>query len=220
MPALRWKIYGKIRSVYTCMLRYIRLNNNLILARSMQWTDKGIILYTQPLGETSHLAHILTPSHGRHTGCIYGKRIKFQPGMRVKAVWRARMPEHLGTWTLEVESYAPWSYLMMSPSGLYNLNRGCRLCCRYAPEREVIPLLYDAFLHFLTQSLSQDTSALSLYLALQIILIQGLGYKNRLNMPQFSHFSQAYDRIIALPRPEALRVSLRQFWQILSASNG
>jgi DNA repair protein RecO (recombination protein O) len=72
----------------------------------MQWTDQGIILSVRRHGETSAIAEILTENHGRALGLVRGgksrvQRPTLQSGNLVTLVWRARIEDHLGTFTVE-----------------------------------------------------------------------------------------------------------------------
>ena len=72
----------------------------------MEWTDEGIILGVRRHGEGSVIAELLTRDHGRHLGLVRGgtsarMRPVLQPGNSVRAVWRARLDEHLGNYMLE-----------------------------------------------------------------------------------------------------------------------
>jgi DNA repair protein RecO (recombination protein O) len=72
----------------------------------MQWTDEGIVLGVKRHGEANAIAELFTREHGRHLGLVrggFGTRLKpvLQPGNTVSAVWRARLDEHLGTYTVE-----------------------------------------------------------------------------------------------------------------------
>src|SRR5206468_11171483 len=72
----------------------------------MEWTDEGIVLGVRRHGETSAIVELLTRSHGRHLGLVRGgagsrMRPLLQPGNSVRAVWRARLDEHLGTFGVE-----------------------------------------------------------------------------------------------------------------------
>ena len=72
----------------------------------MDWQDDGIILSVRKHGETSAIVNVLTRAHGRHAGLVRGgggKRLSgiLQPGNKVQARWHARLPEHLGTFTVE-----------------------------------------------------------------------------------------------------------------------
>jgi len=72
----------------------------------MEWHDEGIILGVRKHGETAAIVSLLTREHGRHMGLVRGGQSRrrqglLQPGNLVSAGWRARLAEHLGTFTLE-----------------------------------------------------------------------------------------------------------------------
>ena len=72
----------------------------------MEWTDDGIVLGVRRHGEGSVIADLLTREHGRHLGLVRGgtgarMRPVLQPGNTVRAVWRARLDEHLGNYAIE-----------------------------------------------------------------------------------------------------------------------
>jgi DNA repair protein RecO (recombination protein O) len=72
----------------------------------MEWQDEGLILSVRKHGESAAIVSLLTPDHGRHLGLVRGGQSRrrqslLQPGNLVSATWRARLPEHLGTLSLE-----------------------------------------------------------------------------------------------------------------------
>jgi DNA repair protein RecO (recombination protein O) len=72
----------------------------------MQWTDEGIVLGVRRHGEASAILELMTREHGRHLGLVRGgagsrMRPVLQPGNVVAVVWRARLDEHLGHYTVE-----------------------------------------------------------------------------------------------------------------------
>ena len=72
----------------------------------MEWRDDGVILSVRKHGETSAIAEILTPEHGRCLGLVRGGRSRIQrpvlqPGNFVQVTWRARLEDHLGTFVFE-----------------------------------------------------------------------------------------------------------------------
>ena len=72
----------------------------------MQWTDEGIVVGVKRHGEANAILDLMTREHGRHLGLVrggFGSRLKpvLQPGNSVSASWRARLDEHLGTYTVE-----------------------------------------------------------------------------------------------------------------------
>ena len=74
----------------------------------MDWTDTAIVLHATPHGETSAVLEVFTREHGRHAGLVRGGRSRkirpaLQTGNLLKIEWRARLSEHLGFFTLELE---------------------------------------------------------------------------------------------------------------------
>lgn len=113
----------------------------------MDWTEEGIILGVRRHGETSAILELLTEEHGRHLGLVRGGRSRqhqavLQPGNRVRAVWRARLEDHLGTFAIEPVAQRA-AGLMTSRIGLDALNLMTALCLLLA-EREPHPRLYRA----------------------------------------------------------------------------
>jgi DNA repair protein RecO (recombination protein O) len=143
----------------------------------MQWTDEGVILGTRRHGETSLIVELMTPAHGRYLGLVKGGRSPrqqavLQPGNGVRAVWRARLSEHLGNWTLEpVSSRA--ARLMGSATGLYGLQL-LAAHLRLLPERDPHPHLYTA-LNAILDDLEEPISAGELLVRFEIELLNDLG---------------------------------------------
>ena len=74
----------------------------------MDWIDEGIVLHVRPHGETSAVLDVFTREHGRHSGLVRGGRSRrmrpaLQTGNLLKVEWRARLPEHLGFFTVELD---------------------------------------------------------------------------------------------------------------------
>ncbi len=119
----------------------------------MDWTDEAITLGARAHGEGSAIVTLLTKHHGRHLGLVRGARSKrlapaLQPGSLVEATWRARLNEHLGTWTIEpTKSHAP--AVLNEPLELSALSSICALAEVALPERERHEALYEVMLVFL-----------------------------------------------------------------------
>jgi DNA repair protein RecO (recombination protein O) len=115
----------------------------------MDWSDSGIILSVRPYGETNAVLELFTRAHGRHLGLVRGGRSRrqrpvLQPGNTVDAEWRARLSEHLGTYTIELgEAYA--ALALDDRVALAGLNTVTALA-RLLPERDPHPALYEATL--------------------------------------------------------------------------
>jgi DNA repair protein RecO (recombination protein O) len=113
----------------------------------MEWRDEGIVLSVRKHGETGAIAELLTALHGRCLGHVRGGRSRrqrpvLQPGNIVQAVWRARLEEHLGHFTIEgLELKA--GAIMEMPFRLAGLATLAALA-QLLPEREPHRRVYDA----------------------------------------------------------------------------
>ena len=113
----------------------------------MEWRDRGLVIGLRRHGETSAIAEIMTREHGRHLGLVRGarsaeRRAVLQPGNDVHIVWRARLSEHLGTFTLE-PIVMRTALLMDRAPALHGLNLIGALL-RLLAERERHGALCDA----------------------------------------------------------------------------
>ena len=111
-----------------------------------EWQSDALVLSTRPHGEGSAVVTVLTADNGRHAGLIRGgssSRMRgiLQPGNRVQASWRARLPEQLGQMQLElVQSVS--ALLLDDPLRLAGMASVCALIEGSLPEREPQPSLY------------------------------------------------------------------------------
>jgi DNA repair protein RecO (recombination protein O) len=113
----------------------------------MEWRDEGVILSVRRHGETSAIAEIFTAQHGRALGLVRGGRSRqqrpvLQAGNVVQAVWRARLEEQLGTFSLEALDLRAGA-IMEEPFRLAGLGTITGLA-QQLPEREPHPRLYEA----------------------------------------------------------------------------
>lgn len=112
----------------------------------MEWQDDGIVLGARALGESGNVVELLTRTHGRHLGLVRGRRsvaALLQSGNRVRATWRARLPDHLGTFTLEPQR-ALLAALMEDSGALMALRSLCAVAMAVLPEREPHRALFEA----------------------------------------------------------------------------
>ena len=105
----------------------------------MEWSDSGSILALRPHGETAALVEVFTATHGRHVGILRGgasrrRAAELQLGTKVVVIWRARLSEHLGVFTLEAERGRA-AALKGDRLGLAGLAAICALAQRALPER-------------------------------------------------------------------------------------
>jgi len=113
----------------------------------MEWREKAIVLGARRHGETSAIVEVLTRDHGRHAGLVRSGRSKrmrpvLQQGNIVEVVWRARLEEHLGNFTIEPVSMNA-ALVMDEPIRLAGLTTLTALCS-LLPEREPHADIFDA----------------------------------------------------------------------------
>ena len=119
----------------------------------MEWQDEGVLLVARRHGESALVATFLTPGHGRHAGLVRGgagrrARPLYQTGNRLRLTWRARLPEHLGTFAAEpVRLYA--ADVLDDPARLAGLSAACALLDARLPERDPHPALYQVLVELL-----------------------------------------------------------------------
>ena len=106
---------------------------------AMEWTDDGLVLGSRRHGESSAILELLTREHGRHLGLVRGgaasrMRPLLQPGNGVRAVWRARLDEHLGTYAVEGTQLRA-ANLLASSHAVYGVTHLATLA-RLLPERD------------------------------------------------------------------------------------
>jgi len=112
----------------------------------MEWTDEGIVLGVRRHGESGAIVELLTRSHGRHLGLVRGgagsrMRPLLQPGNGVRAVWRARLDEHLGYYAVEGIRLRA-ATVLASSHAVYGVTHLASLV-RLLPERDPHQDIYD-----------------------------------------------------------------------------
>ena len=144
----------------------------------MDWTDEGIVLSTRALGEANAIVELLTRGHGRHLGLVRGGRSRrvrptLQPGNVVSVTWRARLSEHLGSFTIEL-SEARAALILDDERALSALGSLASLA-KLLPERDSHPQLYLTALQILR---AFDDAALwpALLVHWEMMLLQDLGF--------------------------------------------
>lgn len=111
----------------------------------MEWQAEGLIIGTRRHGENAVIIETMTAEHGRHLGLVKcGRSRKYaallQPGNSVQLVWRARLADHLGMFTVEAVKLRAAS-LMESRQRLALSQLLCEHM-RLLPERDPHPRLY------------------------------------------------------------------------------
>lgn len=145
----------------------------------MDWESEGYVLSVKKHGETSAIIDVFTPDRGRHLGLVRGgvsrrSRPVLQPGNKIKVVWRGRLSEHLGTYTVEAIS-ARAAELMDDRLSLAGLNAICAVARECLPEREPHLDVYQA-LKVLIDNLHEPNIWPALYIRWEAGLLTAMGY--------------------------------------------
>ncbi len=145
----------------------------------MEWHDDAIVLTARKHGESSAIVTLLTRDHGRYAGLVRGgmsKRTRglFERGNRVRATWKARLAEHLGSFNCEMASAVAAPFLN-DQLRLVALSSGCTVADTVLPEREPFKPVYEGLDIFLNE-LHRDIWP-TLYVKWELGLLQELGFK-------------------------------------------
>jgi DNA repair protein RecO (recombination protein O) len=105
----------------------------------VEWSDDAIVLSVRRHGESGTILEALTRTYGRHAGLVRGgasRRLNsvLQPGNGVRLHWRARLQEHLGNFTVELDR-ARAGALMENREALAGLNAFTAIAGATLPER-------------------------------------------------------------------------------------
>jgi len=144
----------------------------------MEWTDEGIVLGVRRHGEHSAIAELLTREHGRHLGLVRGgagsrMRPVLQPGNSVRAVWRARLDDHLGTYAIEGLRLRAAALLACS-HGAYGVTHLASLA-RLLPERDPHEGLFALIEHSLDDFADMNGAAVHI-VRFELAILAELGF--------------------------------------------
>lgn len=145
----------------------------------MEWRDQGILLSARRHGETSAIIEMFTPTQGRHAGVVRGGTSRkiapiLQPGAQLDVAWRARLEEHIGSFSVEpVRSRA--AIAMGDRMTLAGLNAVTGLLSFCLPEREPHEPLYQRT-QALLDLLGQHEVWPLAYLQWEMKLLEEMGY--------------------------------------------
>jgi DNA repair protein RecO (recombination protein O) len=144
----------------------------------MHWTDDALVLGARKHGESSLIRELMTRAQGRHLGLVHGGRSRrlqpfLQPGNTVHATWRARLHDHLGTFTVEGGEQRSARFIG-SPLALYGVAAMGALL-RLLPERDPHPALYDTAL-VLVDHLHEPDLAPALFVRFEVAVLAEFGF--------------------------------------------
>ncbi len=145
----------------------------------MEWHDSAIVLGVRRHGESAVILEVLTEAHGRHMGLVRGGRSKnlrsfLQTGNSLKVQWRARLAEHLGTFSVEPEKSRAAAFIE-DPLALAGVRAVAALASVALPEREAHASLYHG-LQFWLDTIDDDTVWPALLVRWELALINELGF--------------------------------------------
>jgi DNA repair protein RecO (recombination protein O) len=145
----------------------------------MDWRDQGILLNSRRHGESAAIIEVFTRDHGRHAGVVRGGASRkiapiLQAGAQLDVVWRARLEDHIGTFTVEpLRSRA--GVAMADRQALAGLNAVTALLSFALPEREAHKALYARSEMLLDLLEDQDLWPLA-YLQWELALLEETGF--------------------------------------------
>lgn len=145
----------------------------------MEWRDQGFLLSARKHGETSAIVEVFTESHGRCAGVVRGGTSRklspiLQPGAQLDVTWRARLEDHIGTFTVEpVRSRA--ASAMSGRLALAGLNTVCALLTFCLADREPHGSFYKQTEQLL-DLLGQDEVWPLAYLNWEMALLDEMGF--------------------------------------------
>jgi DNA repair protein RecO (recombination protein O) len=147
----------------------------------MEWSDDAIVLSARAHGESAAILEVLTRAHGRHLGLVRAgtsrnRKPALQPGNTLHVQWRARLAEHLGSFSLE-QVRARAGDMLESRDRLIGLNAFTATASAVLPEREPHGALFDAG-ELLLDAIRQDGFAHwgPLYVRWEVGLLDALGF--------------------------------------------
>ncbi|HEY1707938.1 MAG TPA: DNA repair protein RecO [Rhizomicrobium sp.] len=147
----------------------------------MEWSDDAIVLSVRKHGETGAILEALTRDHGRHLGLVRGgvsRRVKpaLQPGNTVQVHWRARLEEHLGSFTVEPIRMRAGE-ILDDHAALTGLNAFASVASAAMPERESHRPVFEVGEILLDAVAGEDFAHwASLYVRWEAGLLDALGF--------------------------------------------
>lgn len=146
------------------------------------WHDEALILKVDKFGDHDAIVHVFSPQHGIYRGVVKAgfaskRRADMQPATLVDAIWKARMPEHLGSIVLEAR-HGFAIRVMHDPLKLAATGSLLGLLSAALAERDPHPDLYAATVNFL-QHIAAGSEALiwlTEYVRLELAILEEVGF--------------------------------------------
>jgi DNA repair protein RecO (recombination protein O) len=144
----------------------------------MQWSDDGFVLGIRRHGEANAILELMTREHGRHLGLVRGgagsrMRPVLQPANAVRAHWRARLDDHLGSFTIEPISLRAGS-LFSDSHAVFAVTHLAALA-RLLPERDPHEIIFDS-LEMITTHVHDPALCAALIVRFELLMLSELGF--------------------------------------------
>jgi len=167
----------------------------------MEWRDEGVLLSVRKHGEGSAIIEVFTQEHGRHAGLVRGGGSRkmspiLQPGAQLSVEWKARLEDHLGSYTIDpIKSRAV--SIMSDRAALAAMGSIASLLCLGLPEREAHHRLYARTLD-LMDTLGETTDWPARYALWEHALLADMGFG--LDFSECAATGSTQDLIYVSPR--------------------
>jgi DNA repair protein RecO (recombination protein O) len=144
----------------------------------MEWTANALIIGTRAHGESSAIIDVFCREHGHCTGLVRGgnaRRLRpvLQIGNMAQVTWRARLSEHLGTFSVDA-GRAFGAEALTDRLLLAGVSSMCALL-QITPERQAYPRLYDTVM-VLLEELGEADIWLPLLVRFEVALLEEVGF--------------------------------------------
>jgi DNA repair protein RecO (recombination protein O) len=144
----------------------------------MEWTDEAVVLGARRHGEANVILEVLTRTHGRHLGLVRGgagsrMRAILQPGNSASVIWRARLDEHLGHFSVEGLRLRAGE-LLTTRHAIFALTHLAALV-RLLPERDPHEGVFET-LEALLDHLDAPAHAAALAVQFELLMLSELGF--------------------------------------------
>jgi len=144
----------------------------------MQWSDDGFVLGIRRHGEANAILELMTREHGRHLGLVRGgagsrMRPILQPANAVRAHWRARLDDHLGSFTIEPIALRAGS-LFSDSYAVFAVTHLAALA-RLLPERDPHEIVFDS-LEVIATHVHDPVLCAALIVRFELLMLSELGF--------------------------------------------
>ena len=145
----------------------------------MEWRDKGMLLNRRMHGEHAAIIEVFTCERGKYAGLVYGGASRkmapvLQTGALLDITWKARLEDHLGVYSVELET-SQMAVVLSDRMALAGLDAVASLLLFCLPERQGYPGLY-AQTRKLLEILGQSEIWPLAYMQWEMALLEHLGY--------------------------------------------